>query len=154
MSAPRRVEPIRQPVTVRVVGSLFGAVWCLAATAGLVGAVLDRSPALFLLILGILAVGAPPMVRCHRVSVEARGDELLVRNSYRTYHLRREDIEEFYFGTGVLRAGPAIWVRLRGRRAIRLDATQGLYVTLREYDLREQRLAGLRAWCSRPAVPA
>jgi len=148
VSEPRRVEPIRLPVLVRVVGSTLGVVWCLAATAGLVGAVLDRSPAVFLVVLGMLAAGAPPMLRCHRVSVEAVGDELLVRDSYRTYHLRREDIEEFYFGTGVLRAGPAIWVRVRGRRAIRLDATQGLHVTLRGYDLREQRLAELRAWCA------
>jgi hypothetical protein len=96
----------------------------------------------------MLAVGAPPMIRCHRVSVEADGDELLVRNSYLTHHLRREDIEGFYFGTGGLRVGPAIWVRVRGRRAIRFDATQGLYITLRGSDLREQRLAELRAWCA------
>lgn len=147
MSEPRQVEPIHRPLTACVVGSVIGVVWGLFLAAGLVGAVLDRSPGLVVVLLGMLAVGAPPLIRCHRVSVEARGAELLVRNSYRTHHLRREDIEGFYFGTGVLRAGPAIWVRVRGRRAIRLDATQGLFVTLRGNDLREQRLADLRAWC-------
>lgn len=83
------------------------------------------------------------------MSIEADGDELLVRNSYLTHYLRRENIEGFYFGTGGLRVGPAIWVRVRGRRAIRLDATRGLYVTLRGHHLREQRLAELKAWSAR-----
>jgi len=144
----RGAETIRVPVVLRVVGSAFGVVWCLGASAGLVGAVLDRSPAHVLIILGLLAVGAPPLLRCHRVSVETRCDELLVRNSYLTHRLRRENLEGFYFGTGVLRAGPAIWVRVRGRRAVRLDATQGLYVLVRGYDLRERRLADLRAWAA------
>ncbi len=128
----------------RIAYIAFFAVWLafvlLAFRSGLTG-----SDNVFLVLL--LAFGAASFVRMLGVSVQARGDELMVRNPLRTPRIPRSDIERFSIAR-FARAGraSAYAERRGGGRDLRMVALeQPLPRPGREREV-ESKLDRLEAW--------
>jgi Bacterial PH domain len=131
----------------RIAYTVFFSGWLvfvlLALRSGVRGS--DR---LLLVLPGVmLAFGATTFVRMLRVSVQVRGDALVVRNPLRTHRILRSDIERFSIGR-FARAGQArAYVERRdGRRDVPMFALETpLPRPSREREV-ESKLDRLEAW--------
>src|SRR4051794_26485188 len=94
----------RNPRVMRVYGVVFGIVWCGLLVANIIGASVARSWAAVPVGLLMLAWGAFFITRMPRLAVIAQGDELVVRNMWRTRRIPRDEIQDFRIGNpGLLR---------------------------------------------------
>ena len=91
------------PRAVRIYVCAFGALWCSFVALALFASVVARTAAA-LIPLGMLAFGGYFFYRTLRMGVVTSADEMLVRNWWRTWRVRRRDIEDFRIGG----AGPMV----------------------------------------------
>ncbi|MDX6650461.1 MAG: hypothetical protein QOJ97_2412 [Solirubrobacteraceae bacterium] len=136
---------IRPPPVMRFFALVFTLVWC----GGMIAfAVRDGwSPALILSLV-LLVVGAGLGIPMLGMAAIAVGDELIVRNVYRTRRLRRSQIEGFRIGRSpIMPFGRTIHGLVPGE-TVALDVGLTLFRLLDGRRALEKQLEDLRSWLS------
>ena len=134
---------IRLPKILRIYTSVFTVVWCAGVLTAAVTIAAKGSLAAIMPII-MFAFGATIGVRICRISVAFDADVLVVRNSFRTRNLRREEIEGFR--PGVMSSQPfsrTIYALLRDGSVFPLEVVGRPYRNRRKL---EERRALLQAW--------
>lgn len=130
----------------------FSLFWCGTVTVFVVVLATKGAGAVFVPIL-MLAFGVTLAYRLWRLGVSAHGDELVVRNHFRTRRLRRAEVEGFRMAPAEqLPFTGALYVLLRDDTLMRLDVT--IRPTIRRFGKAtlETQLAELRRWLAQPAA--
>ena len=140
---------IRMPIAIRVYGVCFGLLWVGTLIAMTTRARSSQIP--FAVLMGI--VGVAFIYRVFGMKVVADGSGLLVRNLYRTWRFRRDEVEEFRLGRSVpaLPFGQVIHVLLRNGEMVTADVTMRPWILFGGRAKLERTMHELRRWLSRTA---
>lgn len=145
-AAVRPFSGIRQPRWFRVCAVAFGTVWCGYLVVLTIVGLVNGIPAALVALLPA-ALGGWYVSRFFRIAVAVKGDELVVRNRWRTYRIRRQDIEGFWIGpSSELPWAEVINVRMPGGQAVSLRVTARLRLSDRSRARLEQHLEDLGVW--------
>lgn len=144
MSASFELRPL---LVARIWAAGFGTFWCGAVIVGGINA-LRHGTSGVLVAAVMLIIGVALAYRLVTLGVFGRGDELVVRNNFRTRRLTRSEIEDFRVGSasGGLPVNKAISVLLMDGSLLNLDVTTCLTVLPRGRRRLDQQLLTLRAW--------
>lgn len=115
-----RSVDFRLPLPVRVYVVAFGLFACGMIAFGPTEEPEHRTAGI-LIAVGMLALLSAFVIRIFRIGVSITGDELLVRNFFRTRRLKRRDIEGFRVGSLPNMAGRTVFALLAGESILALE---------------------------------
>ncbi len=139
---------IRLPIAIRIYGACFGLVW-----VGFLIAAITSSKASEIPFAAFMAIfGAAFIYRFVGVWIVADESGLLIRNLYRTWRFRWDEVDDFRLGRPMaMPFGQVIHVLLRNGEVVTADVTASSWTLFSGRAKLERTLQELRRWLSRQA---
>jgi hypothetical protein len=134
------------PRAARIAFTVFFLVWCGGLVPFFLSPDAEEAGLLWqLLPAAMLACGIVGFVRMLRIQVQTHGDELMVRNPWRTHRIARSDIAGFSTGRYQRVGHQRVYADLRDGGEVRLVALDPLPLQFRDRAV-EPALDRLEAW--------
>jgi hypothetical protein len=141
----RQPVEIRLPAAIRVYAVCFGLLWVGGLVAATITLPLSEAPFAILM----MAFGGALILRMESLKFAADESGVLVRNFYRTWRFRWDEVEDFRLGRPMMAMpfGQVIHMLLRNGEVITIDVTAAHWAFLFGGKVkREQTLQRLRLW--------